>query len=178
MAQTVLQALPIGTGGSADSRFKPKTVTVPIQFGAAEADPNAGANNAAINAAQPPPGGGLQQAGQDVLPQVPVQGTPPQILNPFGGGNFNPLSGTGIGGLSPGQNIGVNFGNPLAGTGIGGLSPGQQIGVNFGNPLGGTGIGGLSPNQGFSRFQQPVAQPGTPPPGLVGRGGASGSKNN
>lgn len=72
------QAIPIGKDAAPDvKRFKPKSVKIPVVFGAAGADPNG-------PAAQPPPGGG--QAG---LLEVGIGG---QVV-PVSGGSFPTFSG-------------------------------------------------------------------------------------
>lgn len=169
--------LPLGMNGNPDSRFMPKTPIVAKPEGSPGGDPNAqgatppGGDPGASGGAMDPNGvidlGNGWQYQNGLIVQTGSSGPSygngyAGTLNPFGGGTFNPLGGTGIGGLSPGQGFsGFSYGGGQSLTGIPGVGFGSGFpGFSYGggqslSGLQGVGFGG-SPGVKFTYTSGPA----------------------
>jgi hypothetical protein len=137
-----IEVLPVGAGATPDQRFKPKTPLTLQPEGSSQADPKS-----------PAAQGAQGQPGDAGVPGSPggANGTPGPGVR---GGSVDSLSG--FNGGYHGGGLGFGF-NPLEGTGIGGLSPGQHLGASF--SFGGnsstaalTGIAGIGFGSSFASF--------------------------
>lgn len=149
-----MEVLPVGKSAQPDQRFKSKKPMTLQPEGSAGGDPNS-------PAAQGQGPGGPNANGMDPNGVTNLgngwfyQDGALAYLGPGAPGNFDSLSGYNGGYFGGG--LGFQF-NPLEGTGIGGLSPGQHLGASF--SFGGssstaalTGIPGTGFNTGFAQFQ-------------------------
>lgn len=152
-----IEVLPVGKGAAPDTRFKPKNPMTLQPEGGADGDPDSpNAQGAHGEAGAAGEAGGAGAEGNNVVDLGNgwfYQDGAIAYLGPSRGG-VDSLSG--FNGGYHGGGLGFGF-NPLEGTGIGGLSAGQHLGASFsfggnGSTASLTGIAGIGFGSGFAQF--------------------------